>query len=273
MRRVLCVRRGALGDTLLMVPVLRALARAHAGAELHFAGVRDFAVLLAHHGLAAQVWSSEDLWRWPPARWRDYDCVLADDPAWCARAAPGTARAFEPRPQRPAPLAQQIADQLGLALHWPHDAWLRERAQGTAPLLLAPGSGGRAKCWPTAHWLALAAALPAQPLDVLVGPVERERDDPRRWPWPRAVGFVDEPDVLAMAARVAVARAFVGNDSGPTHLAAMLAVPTVALFGPSDAAVFAPNGPRVRVLAAPAAQLTALAPAVVQAALRALGVA
>ena len=41
---------------------------------------------------------------------------------------------------------------------------------------------------------------------------------------------------------------FVGNDSGTTHLAAMLGAPTVALFGPTDPAVWAPTGPRVRVL-------------------------
>ena len=53
---------------------------------------------------------------------------------------------------------------------------------------------------------------------------------------------------------------FVGNDSGPTHLAAMLGVPTVALFGPTDAGVWAPVGPHVRVLEAPAGVLGALRP-------------
>ncbi len=36
------------------------------------------------------------------------------------------------------------------------------------------------------------------------------------------------------------AKLFVGNDSGPTHLAAALGVPTVVLFGSSDAEVWAP---------------------------------
>jgi ADP-heptose:LPS heptosyltransferase len=51
-----------------------------------------------------------------------------------------------------------------------------------------------------------------------------------------------------VAARLAAAAAFVGNDSGTTHLAAMLGAPTVAIFGPTDPAVWAPTGPRVRVL-------------------------
>jgi ADP-heptose:LPS heptosyltransferase len=44
------------------------------------------------------------------------------------------------------------------------------------------------------------------------------------------------------------AKLFVGNDSGPTHLAAALGVPTVVLFGSSDAEVWFPwNAPFQRV--------------------------
>jgi len=38
---------------------------------------------------------------------------------------------------------------------------------------------------------------------------------------------------------------FVGGDTGPTHLAAALAVPVVALFGPTDPARNGPWGPGV----------------------------
>ena len=44
---------------------------------------------------------------------------------------------------------------------------------------------------------------------------------------------------------------FVGHDSGVTHLAAAWGAPTLALFGPTDPAVWAPVGPDVRVLRAP----------------------
>jgi ADP-heptose:LPS heptosyltransferase len=40
----------------------------------------------------------------------------------------------------------------------------------------------------------------------------------------------------------------VGNDSGITHMAAALGVPTVAIFGPSDPRVWSPRGKRVTVV-------------------------
>jgi ADP-heptose:LPS heptosyltransferase len=53
---------------------------------------------------------------------------------------------------------------------------------------------------------------------------------------------------VALAQGLATARAFAGNDSGTTHLAAALRVPTVAIFGPGEPRVFAPVGDHVRVV-------------------------
>ena len=39
------------------------------------------------------------------------------------------------------------------------------------------------------------------------------------------------------------ARLFIGGDSGPTHLAAALAVPVVAIYGPTNPARNGPYGP------------------------------
>jgi heptosyltransferase III len=280
MPQILLLRRGGLGDTLLMLPVLRALRRAHPAAELHFAGVLEFAAVLQQHGACDRARSSEDLALWSPVaaheRLRDYALVVTDDPAVAVAARAATeVRTFDPRPRGSAPIGAQIAAQLQLSLRWPEDAWLCAPASAPGPgsIALAPGSGGRAKCWPQERWLELAAPLANErrPLLVVVGPTELERDDPRRWPWPAAMEFVVEAQVTALAARLKVAAAFVGNDSGTTHLAAMLGVPTVALFGPSDARVWAPQGGCVRVLVAGAA-LAGMPPAPVLQALRDLSV-
>jgi ADP-heptose:LPS heptosyltransferase len=52
-----------------------------------------------------------------------------------------------------------------------------------------------------------------------------------------------------LAALLSLVRATVGNDSGPTHLAAVVGCPTVAVFGPTDPMLWAPVGPHVRVVA------------------------
>jgi heptosyltransferase-1 len=44
---------------------------------------------------------------------------------------------------------------------------------------------------------------------------------------------------------------FVGGDTGPMHLAALLGVPTVALFGPTDPARNGPYYRRTRVVRSP----------------------
>jgi ADP-heptose:LPS heptosyltransferase len=50
-----------------------------------------------------------------------------------------------------------------------------------------------------------------------------------------------------LAAKLAAAALYIGNDSGVTHLAAAAGAPTIALFGPTDPATWAPIG-TVRVL-------------------------
>jgi heptosyltransferase-1 len=49
---------------------------------------------------------------------------------------------------------------------------------------------------------------------------------------------------------------FIGGDTGPTHLAAGLAVPLVALFGPTDPLRNGPWGPGRKVVLRDAASVT-----------------
>src|SRR6185437_237400 len=46
--------------------------------------------------------------------------------------------------------------------------------------------------------------------------------------------FGESGDVLELAAAISHCSAVITNDSGPLHLAAALAVPTVSIFGPTD---------------------------------------
>ena len=44
------------------------------------------------------------------------------------------------------------------------------------------------------------------------------------------------------------AACYLGNDSGPTHMAAMLGVPTEVVFISSNPEIWKPLGPRVQLL-------------------------
>jgi hypothetical protein len=117
-------------------------------------------------------------------------------------------------------------------------------------LALHPGSGSPRKNWPAEHFLELVGRLrPPQPWLVVCGPADGEAVRPFR-ARPDALVAEDVP-LRVLGALLAGAATFVGNDSGVSHLAAAWGAPTVALFGPTDAAVWAPDGHHVRVVPSP----------------------
>ncbi len=136
--------------------------------------------------------------------------------------------------------------------------------------LLIPGAspGRPTKRWPVENFGALATTLDI-PVVILGGPAEASLGTAIREATPGAhdlTGKTSFADIAALARRAAFC---IGNDTGPTHLAAVAGCPTLALFGEdSDPALCAPRGPRVAVLRRQ--PLSALPPAEVQAALQEL---
>ncbi len=84
---------------------------------------------------------------------------------------------------------------------------------------------------------------------VTFGPAD---DTVRRHILPRIealeVLVVDDRPLVDMAVLYARYQAMIGNDSGMTHLAAAAGTPVIALFGPTDPAVWGPRGKQVRLL-------------------------
>jgi heptosyltransferase-3 len=108
-----------------------------------------------------------------------------------------------------------------------------------------PGSGSRAKNWPLERFVAAARRLSRRrPWLLVLGPAEADVVAP-----PDAVVASALP-LRRLGAILARAGLFVGNDSGVAHLAAACGTRTLALFGPTDPAVWAPVGRAVRTLRA-----------------------
>jgi hypothetical protein len=110
------------------------------------------------------------------------------------------------------------------------------------------GSGGVSKCWPVDSFIGLAGLLD-MPAVLLAGPVEVERLGRAELDGIAGRATLLVCDSLALLAGVlGLAHAFIGNDSGPAHLAAAIGTPTLGLFGPSDPAHFAPRGRAARTI-------------------------
>ena len=114
-------------------------------------------------------------------------------------------------------------------------------------VLIHPGAGSPKKRWPAEHFFELAQRLAAAGLDpqFILGPAERDLAPAvKKRPWPL---FATER-LVDLLERLLRAGALVGNDSGVSHLAAYAGLPTVAVFGPTDPAVWSPRGRAVAVV-------------------------
>jgi ADP-heptose:LPS heptosyltransferase len=109
--------------------------------------------------------------------------------------------------------------------------------------VLHPFSGSPRKNWPMERFRNLASVL-GMPVEWCAGPEEGLE------------GAIRIGDLFELACWLRTARIYIGNDSGITHLAAAAGAPVVAIFGPTDPAVWAPRGDRVRVVAGNLEEIT-----------------
>ena len=120
---------------------------------------------------------------------------------------------------------------------------LREIGAGDRPLAVHAGSGGEAKKWPIERYAETMRRMRAAGRSVVAVLGEADRGEAAAL----AQALPDLPrlenlSVAQLAGALAECGGFFGNDSGIAHLAAALGLPVVALFGPSDAATWAPRG-------------------------------
>ncbi|MPZ15459.1 MAG: hypothetical protein GEU73_13735 [Chloroflexi bacterium] len=275
-RRVVVLRPGALGDTIVTLDSLAALRRGFPDAVLELVGNREAGTLLQEARVVDIVRSFDgpevaSLFLQPPtvpAVWGKLELAViwlrAGARVADAFVAAGARRIICASPEPP--LAIHVSDHLvatlapldlpapapaapALLLHRNSEEASGEPA---ARILLHPGSGSDRKNWPAAAFGALARRLfeAGHSVAFLRGPADGASVAAVQTAFGESLPVTRDPlSLRELRAVIAAYDVYVGNDSGVTQLSARLGVPTVAVFGPTDPRQWAPRGPRVAVVA------------------------
>ena len=230
--RIVVLRTGALGDFVLTLPVLERLSEIASSLTL-IAPVRYRALF----GRADRWIDAES-----PLPRLDGELGLA----WTASGgsllrAAGLAEVLVGAPL-PGPGVHQ-ADNLWAPLEalglGPRDRDPRvgSGASGVGgPVVIAPGSGGQRKRWPLSRWRAVAEGLES---GLWVGGPQEAGE--AGWGTPRR----DDLDLVGLIGLAQGCRAWLGPDSGPSHLAAAAGARVGVVFTATDPACWAPLGAKV----------------------------
>src|SRR5688572_1610271 len=125
---------------------------------------------------------------------------------------------------------------------------------------LHPGAGKLKNRWPVERFADVAAGLRNRGLAVLVieGPQDAGTASAMGARLGQPLPVVAGESIPMLAARFARASIYVGNGTGPLHLAGAVGCPTVGLYGWSDPAEWKPVGSRVRAVRAEDAKLESI---------------
>lgn len=294
--RFLILRGGALGDFIVTLPVLQALRAQWPRAEIEIWGYPHIASLAQATGLAQTVVSLD---RAEMARFfvphpdftdaqvqaiRSFDILFnyLHDPVAQVRSNLLLAGARQvlsgcPIIKRGHAVEFLLEPLQALALYdtalvprldFPDAARRHARQQWRTlglthrPILVHPGSGSPSKNWPLDRYIEIIRRLhrDGRPVALVLGeadaPLETALLD--AFP-PETLPRLRQLPLPELGALMSESEAYLGNDSGITHLAAAVGLPVTALFGPSDPSVWAPRGRApVCILRAPENELERL---------------
>ncbi len=131
-----------------------------------------------------------------------------------------------------------------------HDWWARKHvALGLAVekpyVVIHPTALYFTKQWPPENFAALGAQLePRFPVIYSCGPEESAVLDAVEKAAGKKICRLEDAGLRNFAAALAGARLFIGNDSGPAHMAAAVGIPGVVIFSSSSSTIWGPWRPR-----------------------------
>lgn len=275
--RILVVRLGAMGDIIHALPAVATLRTSLAAARLTWLVEPRWTPLLEDNPFVDEIMHFERSgWRallrsLGGLRRRRFDLAvdlqgLLKSSLACALASPGNVWGLERRRLREKVAAVFYSHQVETAAVHVIDQYLdvalaagagraarhfplpRGAPEGTLPsgpfVLASPRAGWRAKEWPAENYEKLALGLRAMGLEFVVNGAPADEAGLRAM----ANVHVHVSGLPGLINATRRARAVIGVDSGPMHLAAALRVPGVAIFGPTDPARNGPPGDSFTVL-------------------------
>lgn len=202
-----------------------------------------------------------------PAWYRERDCAgltrAVPYPGGGARAAGGAGGAPPPH-QSEVSLALAHAVGAGVRPDPPYyipDPTLLARAPEAA-VYLHPGAGKHHNRWPAARFAAVARELVGRGHSVwwVEGPQDRGTVEAVTSALRMTLPVVRSESIPMLAARFARAALYVGNDTGPVHLAGATGCPSVGIYGWTDPDEWRPVGRCVRSVRAADGTLESLEP-------------
>jgi heptosyltransferase-2 len=276
--KILVIRGGAIGDFILTLPVLAALRRQFPQAQLEVLGYPHIVQLAEAGGLVDRVQAIEARGlasffarngELPPDLcdyFSEFDIIVSylydPDEIFLTNVKRCTRAQFIVGPHRPDEAARTHATQVYLrplerlaifdADPVPRLTLTTQRATPTAQLALHPGSGSERKNWPEQQWaLLIEQLLATTEVNLLLVGGEAEGDKLQKLAAalpPTRCGVGRNLPLAELARRMQSCVAFVGHDSGITHLAAALGLPCVVLWAETVEEIWRPQGERVQIL-------------------------
>ena len=270
--RLLVFRAGALGDTLMVTPLLRALSDAYPEGEIDVLASASAAPILEHHPLIRRL----EILKWrniPYLLSREkhalvrrlgeasYDLAVLLERAphyreLLTRAAIRDVRSFREAPFNPKAHAIEnylrVADMDPTTTSHDMEAFLTDEDRARAGELLSgldpprigihlgygPGSkkknqATRLKGWPLEHFSRLSRSLAERGANLVFTGSKADREDIARVAPESALDLSGQTTVRELGAVIEKLELFISVDSGPAHLAAAVGTPLVVLWGPA----------------------------------------